>query len=325
MEDSPTLRYIDLFCGLGAFHQAFKQWNVKHSNTTPPYECVYACDIDPGVRQLYEANHGLCPDGDIYDLHLETLPAFDLLCAGFPCQPFSIAGNRKGFADDTRGGLFFRILDILDHHTPRQCILENVRNLASIEKGAVLERIISELEGRGYNVSYQVLDSKWHGSPQSRQRVYVIADLEKTYTFPTTRRELRAVSEILDPSETTFLDYRERYTLESTNAKPRSQACHQVARLIHKKTGKGGRQGERIYSIDTCGPTICASSGGPGAKTGLYQIGDQIRRLNASEGLRMFGFPSEYIWTPYVTPEHMLGYLGNSIVVPLLLDLIAHL
>ena len=94
--------------------------------------------------------------------------------------------------------------------------------------------------------------------------------------------------------------------------------CKTLYKLIHKITNNGGRQGERVYSINHCGPTICASSGGPGAKTGLYYINDKIRRLNATEGIRMFGYDDNYTWDKFVKEENMLFYLGNSIVVDIL-------
>lgn len=324
---SSPIRYIDLFCGLGAFHQAFKQANNIPSpqNIPPHYQCVYACDIDPKVRQLYQANHGIRPDGDIHSLDLDTLPPFDLLCAGFPCQPFSTAGRKDGFRDPQRGNLFFRVLEILDRHHPRQCILENVRNLAYLQRGALLERVLAELRARGYQVSHALLDSREFGSTQSRQRLYIVADLHTPYLFPTGHQPPRPVRDILDPTETAFLNITDRYYLEPTTTRPKSYKCYQSANLISKATGKGRRQGERVYSIDHCGPTICASSGGPGGKTGLYQIGDRFRRLNVQECLAMFGFPTSYIWSPYVTHEQMLGYLGNSIVVPVLCAIINNL
>ena len=98
------IRYIDLFCGLGAFHAAF--------NTSKHFECVLACDIDEGVRKIYESNYGLKPHGDIRKLDIPSMPDFDILCAGFPCQPFSIAGNGEGFKDTEKGNLFYDILHL---------------------------------------------------------------------------------------------------------------------------------------------------------------------------------------------------------------------
>ena len=123
------IRYIDLFCGLGAFHTAF--------NTSSHFECVLACDIDEGVRKIYEANYGIAPFGDIRKLDIPNMPDFDLLCAGFPCQPFSIAGNGEGFEDKEKGNLFYDILNIIDGKKPNMCILENVKNLKFIVSSVV--------------------------------------------------------------------------------------------------------------------------------------------------------------------------------------------
>ena len=114
-----SLTFIDLFCGIGGFHQAL---------TKIGFNCVFACDIDENCRKTYQANYGLKPEGDITKINVDTIPKFDILCAGFPCQPFSKAGFQKGF-DDNRGNLFFTICDIVKFHKPKYIILENVRNL----------------------------------------------------------------------------------------------------------------------------------------------------------------------------------------------------
>ena len=136
----PLLRYIDLFCGLGAFHSAFR--------TSPRFQCVLASDIDEGVRAIYKANYGLEPQGDIRKI--TTFPDFDILCAGFPCQPFSIAGNGEGFKDKEKGNLFYDIVKIIDLKKPRMCILENVKNLQTHDGGKTYATIESELVQRGY-------------------------------------------------------------------------------------------------------------------------------------------------------------------------------
>lgn len=154
------IRYIDLFCGLGAFHTAF--------NTSSHFECVLACDIDEGVRKIYEANYGIVPFGDIRKLDIPNLPDFDLLCAGFPCQPFSIAGNGEGFEDKEKGNLFYDILNIIDGKKPNMCILENVKNLQTHDEGRTYETITSELTKRGYIVSSRCCNAVDYGSPQAQ-------------------------------------------------------------------------------------------------------------------------------------------------------------
>ena len=305
------IKYIDLFCGLGAFHTAFN----FISNSNIKYNCVFACDIDDNVRKIYKANHKIEPLGDINDVNISNIPDFDILCGGFPCQPFSIAGKKEGFDDKIKGNLFFSILKIIDIKNPNTIILENVKNLLSINNGDTFKTIKSELEKRGYIISHKIIDSKYYNSPQSRQRLFIIGNKTKSFIFPEIKNDIISVSNIIDNTETRFLDYNDKYKLEKCNDSENKNNCKMLYKLVHKKTNNGGRQGERIYSINHCGPTICASSGGPGAKTGLYYIDNKVRRLNAMEGLRMFGFDNNYIWNEFVKEEDMLFYLGNSIVV----------
>lgn len=312
------LTYVDLFCGLGAFHTAFNRNNLIQSNIT--YTCVFACDIDEGIQHVYEENYGIKPEGDIHKVNINTMPDFDILCAGFPCQPFSIAGNQQGFQDINRGNLFYKLLEIIDIKNPKTLILENVKNLHTIHKGETFNIIKTEIERRGYKVSYKVIDSRHYNCPQSRQRIYIICNKDTQYIFKDVHYPIVPVSTIIDPSITHFLNYEEKYRLEKCEGNTRMKY-----KLIHKKTGKGGRQGERVYDITKCGPTICASSGGPGAKTGLYDFNGKIRTLSIQETLRMFGFDSNYKYETLKNKKDMLFYLGNSIVVNVLEELIKDL
>jgi len=307
-------KYIDLFCGLGAFHAAFdRQTDIK-------YTCVLASDIDENVRNIYEENYGIKPKGDINNIDIDTIPDFDILCAGFPCQPFSIAGNKQGFDDTTRGNLFYNILEIIDKKHPETLILENVKNLHTIHNGETFNIIKKELENRGYNVSYKVTDSRYYNSPQSRQRIFIICNKNKTYVFRDVNNPIVPVSSIIDNSITEFFDYTKKYTLEECSGKSMMKY-----KLMNKKTGKGGRQGERVYNLTKCGPTICASSGGPGAKTGFYEFNGKIRTLCVSETLKMFGFDDTYKYESLPNKNKMLFYLGNSIVVNVIQELIKDL
>lgn len=312
-----SIKYIDLFCGLGAFHSAFNRLKDKK------YTCVFACDIDDNVRKIYELNYGIKPAGDINEINIETIPEFDILCAGFPCQPFSIAGKKEGFDDKQKGNLFYSILKIIDIKSPSTIILENVKNLLTINGGETFHTIKTELEKRGYIISFKVIDSKYY-SPQSRQRLFIIGNKSKKYDFPINPTSIIPVSSIIDNDETKYLNC-DKYNLEACEIEKRIDKCKMLFKLIHKVTKKGGRQGERVYSIDSCGPTICASSGGPGAKTGLYYVNEKVRRLNVNESLKMFGFNETYKWSNIVKDEDMLFYLGNSIVVNVIKALLINL
>ena len=159
--------YIDLFCGIGGFHQAMKDLGGK---------CVYACDIDADCRKTYERNYGIRPDGDITVVKEEDIPHHNVLCGGFPCQAFSKAGKRLGFADETKGTLFFDILRILNYHKPEYALLENVRNLASHDHGNTWKVIHDSLVDAGYSVLDEpvIFSPHYIGIPQHRERVFIM-------------------------------------------------------------------------------------------------------------------------------------------------------
>ena len=329
---STQIRYIDLFCGLGAFHTAF--------NTSANFTCVLACDIDKGVRKIYEKNYGIEPVDDIRTIDTNIMPDFDLLCAGFPCQPFSIAGNGEGFNDKEKGNLFYDILKIIDAKTPRMCILENVKNLKTHDGGNTYKAIETELLNRNYLITSKIINAAEYGSPQARQRIFIVATKIKPFDIPVPAKITNPVSTIIDAANNKDELDRTRYTLKAKPAKQSVDASKphilydvypvpsaEKKKLLDKaklklegaggnpdSLDKGGRQGERVYGIDAVGITICASSGGPGAKTGLYKVGESIRRLNVKETLGMFGFPSTYKFSD-TSNEDALFYLGNSIVV----------
>ena len=288
------------------------------------YECAFACDIDEGARALYRENFGVEPAGDIYALELERVPDFDLLVAGFPCQPFSIAGKKRGFRDPTKGGLFHRLLELLDAKRPRVALLENVKNLLSINGGRTIKAIQKELEMRGYHVSMCLLNAKHFGVPQARERLFIVADRERPYVFvePRVDSEPPTVMDIMDTDDTSAVVFSETY-----DAVPSSGKGMVLANLINRVTGKGGRQGQRIYRTDCAGPTITAHGGGLGGSTGLYDVGNgRVRRLNRFEALRMFGFDDTYKHASLgKRPQRLLQYLGNSICVPVLEHIIRNI
>jgi DNA (cytosine-5)-methyltransferase 1 len=301
-QSTQPIRYIDLFCGLGAFHTAFTN-----------FQCVMACDINETVRKIYKQNYNLEPKADIRQIKLNEIPDFEILCAGFPCQPFSIAGNGQGFEDKQKGNLFYDILKIIDHKQPPMCILENVKNLETHDGGNTYATIEKELKARGYLVTSKVLNATKYGSPQARQRIFIVATKDRPFTIPTPSKVIQTVSSVIDTTVQDDID-RTKYELKAKKTKKSEGKPHILYDVISKATKKGGRQGERVYSIDSVGITVCASSGGPGAKTGLYKVGDLVRRLTVKETLGLFGFPSTYNFTG-ISQEEALFCLGNSIVV----------
>jgi DNA (cytosine-5)-methyltransferase 1 len=165
-QSEESLKFIDLFCGIGGFHQALVNIGAK---------CVFASDIDSKCREIYERNYGLRPHGDITKIKCEDIPSFDILCGGFPCQPFSKAGFQKGFEDD-RGNLFFNICNILRHHRPKFILLENVRNLSTHDDGNTWKVIHHHLTDLGYNTYPEpvILNVLHFNIPQNRERVIIM-------------------------------------------------------------------------------------------------------------------------------------------------------
>jgi len=168
------IKFIDLFSGIGGFRLAFESVGAK---------CLFSADIDKHACSTYQANFGDYPLRDVSKIEAKEIPDFDILCAGFPCQPFSIAGERKGFCD-TRGTLFFDIERIIEAKQPKAFILENVKGLTSHDKGKTLKVILETLEKKlDYKVFYKVLNSKHYGVPQNRERIYIIGFKDKRVEF----------------------------------------------------------------------------------------------------------------------------------------------
>jgi DNA (cytosine-5)-methyltransferase 1 len=171
------IKFIDLFAGIGGFRLAFESLDAT---------CVFSAEIDKYACKTYETNFRENPYCDVSTLDANTLPDFDILCAGFPCQPFSLAGHRKGF-QDTRGTLFFDIERILEVKQPKAFILENVKGLVNHDKGKTLQVILETLEKKlNYKVFYKVLNSKDYAVPQNRERIYIIGfrDHNVDFVFP---------------------------------------------------------------------------------------------------------------------------------------------
>ena len=176
------MRFIELFCGIGGFRlglekankQIGKVWGqVKHRQARMGFNCVWGNDNDKYACQIYRNHFGEIYEGDIRAVDASAIPDHDLLCAGFPCQSFSIAGKRRGF-EDTRGTLFFEICRVIRAKRPRYLLLENVKGLLSHDDGSTFETILRALDELGYDCQWQVLNSKDYGVPQNRERVFIV-------------------------------------------------------------------------------------------------------------------------------------------------------
>ena len=167
-----SFKFIDLFAGIGGFHQAMSNLGG---------ECVFASEIDEYAIQTYQENYGVNSNCDITKVNSEDIPEHDVLCGGFPCQTFSKAGKRTGFADETKGTLFFQIVRILEHSKPKFIVLENVRNLLSHDHGNTIRVISDALVELGYNIKIIMMSPHQLGVPQLRERVYILGVRKEVY------------------------------------------------------------------------------------------------------------------------------------------------
>ena len=301
-----SLRFIDLFCGIGGFRQALE--GCGHS-------CVFSSDWDKDARLTYRENYGESPFGDLTEAKVEEIPTHDVLCAGFPCQPFSISGNQVGFAD-ARGTLLYEILRVARHHRPRALFLENVKNYLGHDSGRTLETTLGLLDKEGYRVYYNVLNASRFGVPQKRERIYFVClrkDLELSeFQFPEPTDECIALEELLLPSDDPRLD---DLIIERSDLRWNSELHpdRENRPLRIGTVGKGG-QGERVYSPKGHAITLSAYGGGIGAKTGMYFVDGRVRRLHPVECRRLMGFPEDFV----LHPRRNVCYrqFGNSVVVP---------
>ena len=296
------ITFIDLFCGIGGFRLALESLGAK---------CVFSCDKDRQARKTYQANFGEEPEGDITTIAADSIPDFNILCGGFPCQPFSIAGKQRGFKD-TRGTLFFEIVRIVKAKQPEVVFLENVPNLARHDNGNTLRVILDTLDGLGYNVHYQVLNAAHYGVAQIRKRIYFVCfrkDLSAEFSFPEPTFEDVAVEDFLLPAvdEKYYLDNR-LFTIYKPDTVIRQLDTYRMGYV-----GKPS-QGKRLYSVKGCTPTFVVSARGPCGSTEAYYINGRIRRLTPYEAKRILGFPDDFVFP--VKEDRIYQQLGNSVAVP---------
>jgi len=328
------LKFYDLFSGIGGFHIAL---------TNAGHECVGACEIDKYATTIYKRHFS---KGHIHNdaklIDTKTLPDFDILTAGFPCQAFSIAGKRMGFKE-TRGTIFFEIARIIKDKQPKYLFLENVKGLLNHEKGKTFKTILDTLQELGYDVEWQTFNTK-HWLPQKRDRIFIIGHLRGQggqKIFPLGQSE-----EVLDKTQTKTPSEEQRIwsgytrTIDANYWKGGSHGSLIKVGYINKD-----QQGMRVYSDKGISATLSANGGGWGAKTGLYmlshkkanikqryqerdttwtldtsgnkmaiEVGDDIRRLTPKECERLQGFPDD--WTAGISDTQRYKCLGNAVSVP---------
>lgn len=303
------MKYLSLFTGIGGF-----ELGIGNDS-----ECVGYSEIDKYAIQIYQSHF---PDhhnyGDITKTEADTLPDFDLLVGGFPCQAFSIAGKRKGF-NDTRGTLFFDIARIIKAKQPRLFVLENVKGLLSHDNGSTFKTIVATLDDLGYDLQWQVLNSKNHGVPQNRERIYIVGHLRgmprpEVFPFGKDSQEVDGLSGQHSNTLTTRYyggQANGTYVIES---ELNAQEIRQLNSPRHSN--------DRVYSQEGISPTLNTMQGGN--RQPFVEVKDmKIRRLTPTECERLQGFPDG--WTQAVSDSQRYKCLGNAVTVNVVRDIMSRL
>lgn len=326
---SPKFKFIDLFAGIGGFRIAAQSVGGK---------CVFTSEWDEYSKKTYQTNFGDTPFGDITKPETKKFipKSFDVLCAGFPCQPFSYAGLNKGFEDLTRGTLFFDILEILRKFQPQIFLLENVKGLKSHDGGKTLTIIEKSLTELGYNIHWSVLNSYDFGLPQYRERWYCVGFKDKVdFKFPVGNKRGVKLRSIIDPHsnndprlrlsefETERINYHFKSTLKRVqhdNSKYQlktKKGRHGVfsfqkpdgALRFHIGDGAKTQIQEAFYTCcETYAPTIIANR--------VPKLWDLNRKLSVLEAQRLQGFPDNFRFS--VSDNQAYKQLGNSVAIPVL-------
>jgi DNA (cytosine-5)-methyltransferase 1 len=289
------LTFIDLFAGIGGIRLAFEHAGLR---------CVFTSEWDPYAQRTYRANFGDQPQGDITRIDAADIPPFDVLCGGFPCQPFSSIGKRAGFAHPTQGTLFYDIVRILQAHRPKAFLLENVKGLTNHDGGRTWREIQRSLRALDYGVTERVLDAADYGLPQHRERIYIVGfrhdgGWQRHFRWPEAHAQRVAIGPLLQigVSGHSISEHLQRtYLYKKDDGRPEvvtSQSSGQVKTLVAS-----------YHKIQRLTGTFVAD--GP---TGL-------RLLTETECKAIMGFPSDYV-VP-VSRTQMYRQFGNSVAVPVI-------
>ena len=298
------MEFIDLFCGIGGFRYSLDSIGGK---------CVFSSDIDQYARKTYEANFGDVPHGDITKIAASDIPDHDLLCAGFPCQAFSQAGHSKGF-EDTRGTLFYEVARILSEKRPKAIFLENVKGLVSHSKGKTLATIMEILKDIGYHAEYKVLNARYFGVPQNRERIYIVGFLDKEsmdkFQWPEHSGKNVVLADILEDNIGVEYYISQTYL----NWLTRHRNGHQA---------KGNNYGYVVIAPDECSNALMV--GGMGHERNLVaghimtenELG--LRKMTVKEWARLQGFPDTFKFP--VSKTQAYRQLGNSVAIPVIIEI----
>ncbi len=304
---SYTFKFIDLFAGVGGFRIAMQNNGGK---------CIFSSEWDKNAQETYRVNFGEVPFGDISLKETKSyIPdKFDILCAGFPCQPFSIAGSQKGFSD-TRGTLFFDIEQIVEKHRPKVVYLENVKNFVSHDKGKTFKVITEILEKKlGYKIFHKVLNSMTHANiPQNRERIFIVAfdpnqvENYSEFKFPKEIQLTKTIHNILETGkQDDYFYYKKNHKYYPTlkNEMKSKDTVYQWRRVYVREN-----------KSNVC-PTLTANMGTGGHNVPLIKDNHDIRKLTPRECFSFQGYPEKFI-LPNLAKSKLYMQAGNSITLPL--------
>lgn len=308
MPKTNSFTFIDLFAGIGGIKIAFDRQGGK---------CVFSSEWDKYAQQTYEANFKETPAGDITKIDEKEIPDHDILLAGFPCQPFSIAGVSKkkslgqnhGFLDKTKGTLFFDIARIVKEKRPNILFLENVKNLQSHDKKKTFKVIIDTLKALDYEPYFKIMDGKYF-VPQHRERIIIVAFNNKhfkhkeQFSFP--KIENRIVTRVSDILESKVDD---KYTLSD-------KLWNYLKQYAEKHRLKGNGFGYGLVDLNSITRTLSARYYKDGSEILIPQKGKNPRRLTPRECARLQGFPDDFLIP--VSDTQAYKQFGNAVVVPLM-------
>ncbi|GAB6035422.1 DNA (cytosine-5-)-methyltransferase [Galenea microaerophila] len=300
LEQNYLFKFVDLFSGVGGLRIPFDELNG---------ECVFSSEIDKYAQLTYQSYFHEMPAGDITQITPCEIPDFDILLAGFPCQPFSQAGHRKGF-NDTRGTLFFEIEKIIRCKMPRAFLLENVKGLKGHDKGRTFKVIKDNLEAIGYFVTDKVLAAKDFNLPQNRERIYLVGFLNeedyKRFSFPEPIPKTIKLGDILEK------EVDSKYTISD-----KLWEGHQRRKEMHKAKGNGFGYG--LFNAESeYTNTISARYYKDGSEILIEQKGKNPRKLTPLEAARLQGFPDELVHAARkagVSDTQLYKQFGNAVPV----------
>lgn len=310
---NPDFTFIDLFAGIGGFRIPMQEVGGK---------CVFSSEFNYHAQRAYELNFGEVPFGDITKLDLNIVPKHNVLCAGFPCQPFSISGKMKGF-EDTRGTLIYHVFKIIEKREPEVVLLENVKHLLYHDKKRTLATIIQHLEELGYKVSKKVLNASDFGVPQNRERIIIIGHKKKKFDFSKLKTKPKPVLKDFLDKENDFEFLDEPYTiLEEMKTQDSGLIFAGYRNKTIRKAGvrpntehlsRVHKQPNRIYSTDGVHPALPSQE-----SSGRFWIyhENKVRKLTIQECYKIMGFPKKFRLIN--NRSELYRQVGNSVAVPMI-------